>query len=492
LVGAVVGVVLWLTLLHWCCRLWGGGKTQLLPVPVVRSDATPLPRVKSPGRPGSSGGGDDGLDRTVVVTGGSGLVGACILRHLLGPSAAPAAPPSCVRPRRFRYRVVSVDRCSPPAGSPRFVAGVEYVQGDLVSLGAGGLGALLRSHAAHAVVHTAGVVQLRDDAGLLLNVNHGVTVALLQACQFEAPTVRALVLTSSASVVNNGRGPSRLLRADDHPAPDPAASPRAFSTHYARSKALAEAATLGASAVGRRGGCSGGGGGGGGKPCPGFHTCALRLPGVYGLGDPWMFGPLSKGKLAALPGDPRARVEMVYAENAAHAHACAVDRLLGEAAGDDADDAAEAHLADKVGATPAARKAEAEDSCRGRSFHVTNGEPDWPMGAFVACAVECFKVQQPSGPPTPLPAAVSFVVVRLVEFGWWLLHGCVPCKSHPAWDFTRAALGYMSFDGTLDTAGSEERLGYTPLFGVKTSVEHIHARWAAENGGEAARQATRE
>jgi len=517
-VGAVAGLIGWCATVHVCLRLWGRGRTALLPLPTVHGGeaAEPLPREVRRERAG----GDSSAaaaERTVLVTGGSGLVGASILRHLLGTAdtAGASSPP---RARRFRYRVVSLDRQTPPRWSPRFVAGVEYVEGDLVILGVAGMGALLRLHRADAVVHTAGVVQLRDDEGLLLNVNFGATLALLLACRTEAPSVRAFVLTSSASVVNDGKAHARLLRPQDPP-PDPLAEPRRFSTHYARSKALAEAATLAASA-GRKSGAPsaaspvgssvrGSGApwaGWASSPCPGFHTCALRLPGVYALGDPWMFGPLSKGELAVLPGNARARVEMVYAENAAYAHALAVDRLLSEAADDDGcgdggsgdrgdrghndgdDEGSAGGFAARAFVSPAAAAARrgelAAASCRGAVLHVTNGEPDWPMGAFVAAAREKFQLQQPSGPPKPLPAWCSFVMVRLIELAWWACAGCVPCKAHPAWDFTRAALGYMDHDGTLDTGGCEERLGYRPLFGVQASLDHIHRRWLAQQAQE--------
>uniref|UniRef100_A0A7S4Q9Q1 3-beta hydroxysteroid dehydrogenase/isomerase domain-containing protein n=1 Tax=Alexandrium monilatum TaxID=311494 RepID=A0A7S4Q9Q1_9DINO len=94
---------------------------------------------------------------TAVVTGGCGMLGSAVVRRLL----------ACEE-RRFKVLVVDVT----PPRSP--VPGVsEYVQMDLATADdSRRLDAVLASHGgADVVVHTAGVVNLTDNAGLLHNAH---------------------------------------------------------------------------------------------------------------------------------------------------------------------------------------------------------------------------------------------------------------------------------------------------------------------------------
>ena len=84
-----------------------------------------------------------------------------------------------------------------------------------------------------------------------------------------------------------------------------------FASHYSRAKYAAERIVLSAH-----------------EP-PHFCTCALRLPGLYGLGDQLIVEPLLRGTLSRVPsGGDGCRVDFCYVENAAHAHVVALDALL--------------------------------------------------------------------------------------------------------------------------------------------------------------------
>ena len=60
-----------------------------------------------------------------------------------------------------------------------------------------------------------------------------------------------------------------------------------------------------------------------------FATCALRFPGIYGSDDPLMVGPFLDGGVDSVPaGSAAATMDVIYVENAAHAHCLAVEGLL--------------------------------------------------------------------------------------------------------------------------------------------------------------------
>ena len=228
--------------------------------------------------------------------------------------------------------------------------------------------------------------------------------------------------------------PAKVSAHGLHPAdprPCPITEGHKYSTDYARSKGLAEAAVLEANYFKF-----------------GFGTLALRLPGIYGYGDPWVFGPLARGENNPSPADPAAKLEMVYVENAALAHVCAIETILGGGAA-------------------------AEQSC-GRCFHITNGEPEWTAGDFSKACQARFKAEQPHL-STHMPWVVAYVICCGVEFIWWFTQGNVPSPRHPVWDFTRVSLRYTRLDCTLSQEGNE-LIGYTPAYGVHESIEDIYAR----------------
>lgn len=218
--------------------------------------------------------GDDGL---CLVVGGSGFVG----RHLV----------AALLEQGRRVRVFDL---APLEGLP-----VEMVQGDLrrtddVRRACAGAGT---------VFQCASLVDWRPGSERRL---HEVNVVgnrhVIEACAAQGGV--RLVYTSSIDVVFDGRP----IRNGDERQPYAAR----HLDSYGRTKMLAERETLAAN--GRNG----------------LLSCALRLAGVYGPGDPHRLPTVvalaRRGRMLRL-GDGRARFNHVYVENVAHAHLLAADRL---------------------------------------------------------------------------------------------------------------------------------------------------------------------
>jgi nucleoside-diphosphate-sugar epimerase len=179
--------------------------------------------------------------------------------------------------------------------------GVESVRGDICDLAA------VRAAVAgvDVVYHTAAVPGVWGTWELFYSVNVRGTENVIAACQ--SAGVRKLVFTSSPSVTFDGRDQCGV----DEAAP----YPQRWLCHYPHTKALAEQAVLAAN--GRRG----------------LLTCALRPHLIWGPRDPHLVPRLidraRKGRLRRV-GDGTNLVDMVYVENAAHAHLLAADALADD------------------------------------------------------------------------------------------------------------------------------------------------------------------
>ena len=161
----------------------------------------------------------------VVVTGGAGFLGSAIVRQLAD-----------------RCEVTVLDRVLP--SSERRVARVSYVAVELAT-------ADLQPHlqGVDVVVHTAGVVCLLDDPGLLHNAHVVATANVVRAARLST-SVRALCFTSSSGAVTSPwlRTPQLRVPCDFTP---PADFP--FASHYSRTKYLAERLALEAKARAEKG-----------------------------------------------------------------------------------------------------------------------------------------------------------------------------------------------------------------------------------------------
>ena len=218
----------------------------------------------------------------VLVTGGGGFVGSCLVKQLLTQNA--------------KVRVIG--RNHYPEISR---LGAECIVGDIADYddmrGA--------CDGCEIVFHVASLAGIWGSWTDYKRTNIDGTYNLLHLCHKAG--VSNLVYTSTPSVVFNGvdisGGDERLPYAEK------------FLCHYARSKAIAEQAVLSANSRALR-------------------TCALRPHLIWGPGDPHLLPRLieagRKGRLRIV-GDGSNLVDISYVDNVAHAHLLAAKNLQGSA-----------------------------------------------------------------------------------------------------------------------------------------------------------------
>jgi len=214
----------------------------------------------------------------VLVTGGNGFLGSAIVAEL----------------KRRGHRVSSASR-RPSAALERL--GVRTLTCDLRN--AEHVERAVEGH--EAVVHAAALTGIHGRRTDFVRTNVEGTRAVLSACRAHA--VERLGYTSSPSGVFDGR--------DHRHADESLPYPRRYLAHYPATKAQAEREVLAANG-------------------PRFATVALRPHLVLGPGDPNLMPRLvaraRAGRLARI-GDGENEVSFTWIENAAAAHADALERL---------------------------------------------------------------------------------------------------------------------------------------------------------------------
>ncbi|WP_328549605.1 NAD-dependent epimerase/dehydratase family protein [Streptomyces sp. NBC_00366] len=213
----------------------------------------------------------------ILVTGGSGFLGAEICRRLAA--------------RGHQVRSLQRGRRALPPG------GAEAVLGDIRDTAT--VADAVRG--CDAVMHTAALADVWGPRRDFASINIGGTAAVLDACRRHG--VRRLVNCSSASVVFAGK--------DLEGVDESVAMPRRFLAPYPWSKAGAEQMVLAANG-------------------PGLATVSLRPHLIWGDGDPHLLPGLRaavrKGELL-LPGAGSQLVDTVHVADAAEAHVLAVEQL---------------------------------------------------------------------------------------------------------------------------------------------------------------------
>ncbi len=215
----------------------------------------------------------------VLVTGGTGFLGATIVRMLMNQGHA----------------VLSFSREDSP---DLRAAGFDIRQGNLTDLKA------LRhvARGCEAVIHTAAKAGVWGRAEDYIQTNIHGTENVIQVCR--ELQIRRLVYTSSPSVVFTG--------CDEAGVDESAPYATRFLADYPRTKALAEQAVLAAND-------------------PELATIALRPHLIWGPGDPHLVPRVVSraraGRLALL-GDGSNLVDSTFVENAALAHVLAVEKLV--------------------------------------------------------------------------------------------------------------------------------------------------------------------
>ncbi|MGC6506339.1 MAG: NAD-dependent epimerase/dehydratase family protein [Coraliomargaritaceae bacterium] len=317
----------------------------------------------------------------VLVTGGGGFLGRAIVERLLSRG----------------YSVRSIGRSVRPELSE---LGVESLACDLEDAEA------IRAACAgmDAVFHVAAKAGIWGSWQSYYQPNYIGTRNVINASLAEG--VPRLVHTSTPSVVFN----RTEIRGGDESLPYGSGA----LSHYARSKALAEAAVLGAD-------------------CTQLRTIALRPHLIFGPGDPHLLpkviGRAKSGRLRII-GDGGNRVDVTYIGDAAEAHLNALDAL------------------------------ESTDA-NGRAYFISQGEPVllWPWLNGI--------LEELGHPPLvqKVPLGTALCVGAVCECLWKLFGS----KNDPP--MTRFVAEQMAKDHYFTISAAKKELGYCPVTSMEEALE---------------------
>lgn len=326
----------------------------------------------------------------VLVTGGGGFLGRAIVERLL----------------QRGYSVRSIGRS---VQEELLELGVEALACDLADSES------LRSacEGMDAVFHVAAKAGIWGSWQSFYKPNCIGTRNVIEACLAEG--VPRLVYTSTPSVVFN----RTAIQGGDESLPYGASG----LSHYARTKALAEAAILGAD-------------------CPDLRTVALRPHLIFGPGDPHLLPKVidraKSGRLRII-GDGKNRVDVTYVDDAAEAHLNALDAL-------------------------------ASTDAAGRAFFISQGEPIllWPWLNGI--------LQELGHPPLVrrMPLGTAYCIGSVCESLWKVFS----CKKDPP--MTRFVAEQMAKDHFFTISAARNELGYCPATpmeeALKRTIEDLKAR----------------
>lgn len=323
----------------------------------------------------------------ILVTGGGGFLGGAIIERLL----------------ERNLQICSLARGQYPQLAAR---GVQVISGDLRDTAA--VNAAVSG--CDAVFHVAALPGIWGPWQLYHDINVVGTDNILAACKLHG--VSKLVYTSTPSVVHGGGDLTNI----DESAP----YAEHFSTHYPRSKAMAEQRVLQANGD------------------QGLSTVALRPHLIWGPGDnhlvPRLLSKARAGRLRLL-GDGSQQVDSVYIDNAADAHLAALDRL-----GPDA-------------------------KCAGQPYFITQGKPvpirDLINGILLAAGLE---------PVTrTIHPRLAWLAGALCE----MVYGALRLRSEPP--MTRFLAEQLSTEHWYDISAARRDLGYQVNVSLEQGLERLKA-----------------
>ncbi|KAG5949983.1 hypothetical protein E4U53_005588 [Claviceps sorghi] len=364
----------------------------------------------------------------VLVIGGNGFLGHHIVNQALGDWAAAAVSSIDLRCDKNRNPGASYHECDITDG-PR-------------------LAALMAQLAPDVVIHTASPAASSDTSvsdSLFHRVNVEGTRSVLRACR-STPSVKALVYTSSASVISDNE--HDLRNADER---WPVMRGAQQKEYYSETKAAAEELVLQANRAaddkdGR------------------LLTTALRPAGIFGEGDVQTLAGFLKayrtGKTHIQLGDNTNIFDFSYVGNVAHAHLLAARALLLTA------DAATLPLD--------------HERVDGEVFFITNDSPCY----FWDFARAVWKAAGHASPPGPaeknvwtLARGTSLALGSLSAFFFGLV------GKPPTFTRVRAVMATMTRYYNISKAKSV--LGYEPLWTLQEGVDRGVA-WFLEREKEGA------
>lgn len=342
----------------------------------------------------------------VLVIGGCGFLGSHIVRMLL-------SEPSCT--------AISVVSRNPTTNT---FPSVNYHAGDISN--SVRVKALITELQPRVVIHTSSPRVTSKPA--LLHATNIIGTTNLLKCAAETPSVRAFVYTSSDSALH----PSNKMMNEETCILYTAEDTKAIA--YQRTKAIADAMVLDANSETLR-------------------TATLRLPMVYGEGDPYVIMPaleqLRKGENKVQVGNNTTLRDSLYVGSAASAHILAAKALL------------------RGIRDPNAPKVDSE------AFLLSDGEV-LPFYDFMRKCWRAAGDKSDAKDVKVIPMWVAMSITGVTEWLYWIFTAGM---KEPA--MKREVLAYLERGVWFDITKAEERLGYRPLVTVDEGIRRS-MKWALE------------
>ncbi|MBS0582827.1 MAG: NAD-dependent epimerase/dehydratase family protein [Proteobacteria bacterium] len=327
----------------------------------------------------------------ILVTGGGGFLGSAICAQL-------AARGHAVRAFN-RSAVARTDA-------------VEQRRGDIADRDA----VLAAAAGVDAIVHSAGKVGAWGPAQEYHDINVRGTDNVLAACARHG--IRKLVFTSSPSAVQRGR--------DIEGADESLAYPAHFALVYAQTKALAEQRVLAANGAD-------------------LATVALRPHFIWGPGDPNLLPRVlarARAGRLRLIGKADKRIDIVYVDDAAHAHVRALDKL-------------------DIGSPIA-----------GKAYFISQGEPITHARLFAAWLAAAGLPPETRRIPTWLAHALAAALEGAYR--------TLGLRSEPP--LTRFIVEEFSTSHWFDISAARRDLAYAPRVGFEEGMRRLTRHLAAKRG----------
>ena len=320
----------------------------------------------------------------ILVTGGGGFLGTAICKIL---AARKDHVISYSRGRQSHLQSLQV----------------RHIQGDITDYQA------LRKAAegCDAVIHTAAKAGVWGSYQSFYKPNVIGTQNVIAVCQ--DLDIRRLVVTSSPSVVFDGHDMDGI----DETAP----YPTVWHAPYPATKALAEKAALAANDAN-------------------LAVTVLRPHLIWGPGDPHLVKRIvergKKGKLKRI-GSVDKRIDSVYIDNAADAHALTLDHL------------------------------EPGSPCAGKAYFISNGEPLetwWLINAIL-------KAHNVSPVSKTIPVPIAFAAAGMMEMIWKIFR----IRSEPL--LTRFVVKELTTSHWFDISAAERDLNYRPRVTIAEGLQRL-------------------
>ncbi|KAK4166797.1 putative sterol-4-alpha-carboxylate 3-dehydrogenase [Cladorrhinum sp. PSN259] len=355
---------------------------------------------------------------SAMVIGGCGFLGHHVVRLLLRDYTCTSI--SVIDLRCTRNRRPESD-------------GIKYFEADITD--AAKLKTIFDEAKPDVVIHVASPAAQSNDSvshALFKKVNVDGTAAVINACQ--ATGVKALVYTSSASVLSDNR--SDLINADER---WPVVRGKDQSEYYSETKAAAEELVLQANRA---------------PESPNLLTCAIRPSGIMGEGDTMVLYHLvniyRQGRTGVQVGDNNNLFDFTYVENVAHGHLLAARALL---------------LTHSSSIVPLDT-----ERVDGEAFLITNDQPVyfWDFARAVWAAAG-----------SPLGTDHVKVLPRSLGMGLGFLSEIFFAIIRKPPTFNRQRIVYSCMTRYYDISKAKKRLGYRPLVSLDEGVRRS-VKWTLE------------